>query len=288
MRVALGKYLITAGRMRQMIERLNGNVRGYIEGLNLPARRWGASWTQWLPSNMNDVARRLGPIAQEDESGFGTITGARGCQVSVNGCRPYWFNAGGIIAANETGKYPHDILDQKVLNCVMPAVAAAFCIWDGGELADPDDLDFAWNNGPVNANGTVVNTRKWPWGETPDPPTSRGGADAACVASNCNRFLVHQWNYNYPSYVAGDSSSIIPAPGRRPAGAGPFGHLDLAGSGYQYAKRTPLTNTNSTLHNVSSGSFEGHAPTAYLSIGGTEINRRYWGYTAGRCSYPVP
>ena len=233
-KVALGKFKVTAGRMRQMMERLNGNVRKFIEDLDLPANRWNADWNQWLPRNRTEVAQRLGPYAFPDEWEYGKDTAARGCQVSGGG-RPYWFNqgdGGGLIAANEVGQYPHDVLDQKVMTCLMPAVAAAFCIWDGGELADPDDLDYAWN-GASSATGTVPNTRKWPWGASPEPPTSRYGAEAACVASNCNQFLVHQWNYNYPAYRAPDATSIIPAPGRRPMGAGPFGHMDLAGARFE-------------------------------------------------------
>ena len=227
-KVAMGIYKTTAGRMREFITRVNGDVKGYIASLNLPANRWNAAaWSPWLPSNLDEVVLRMGPNASPDEAYYGTETAARGCQVSVGGGRAYWFNQGdgegvGAIPDNEVGKYSHDILDQKVVACLMPMVAAAFCIWDGGELTDPDDLDMAWNDS-ATAAGVVNNARKYPWGDLPLPPTARGGTDAACVGSNCNAYIVHMWNYLYPDYRAPDSTSIIPAPGRRPLGAGPEG-----------------------------------------------------------------
>ncbi len=288
-KVALGKYKITAGRMREFIERVNGNVKGYIGGLDLPANRWNAAeWDPWLPENPNDVAKRFGPNAITDEWQYGTISGARGCQVSVGGGRAYWFDAGdgegeGAVPANEVGMYSHDVLDQKVMSCLMPAVAAAFCIWDGGELADPDDLRMAWNDS-ATAAGVVNNARKYPWGDLPLPPTTRGGNEPACRDSNCNAYLVHMWNYLYPEYRAPDSTAIIPAPGRRALGAGPLGHMDLAGAGFEYVKKSPAAGT-STLHTFNNGSFEGHVPAQYGSYGGATLNRRYYAFTAGRCAY---
>lgn len=290
-KVALAKYKTTAGRMREFITRVNGDVKGYIAGLNLPANRWNtAAWSPWLPSNMDEVALRFGPNASPDEAYFGTITGARGCQVSVGGGRAYWFSQGdgvgaGAVPDNELGKYSHDILDQKVMSCLMPSVAAAFCIWDGGELADPDDIKMAWNDSATVA-GVVTNTREYPWGNFPLPPTNRGGTTAECTNSNCNAYIVHQWNYLYPDYKAPDSTAIIPAPGRRPLGAGPKGHMDLAGAGFEYAKRTPASG-NGSLHTFNNGSFEGHVPTKFGGFGNAELSRRYYAFTAGRCAYPA-
>ena len=280
----LGKYKITAGRVRQMVERENGNVRGYIDSLGLPAVRWNPAWSTWLPRNLNEVVDRLGPNQMGDE------VAPTGCQVSVNGGRPYWFNAfdgvgAGAVPAAEAGKYSHDILDQKVINCIMPALAAAFCIWDGGDLADPDDIRFAWN-GTATAAGVVTDTRKYPWGDAPALPTSTGGKEQACVDSNCNSYVVHRNNYNYPMYEKPDNTLLIPAPGRRPAGAGPFGHMDLAGAGFEQTKQR-LAAVLGTFNN---GSFEGHIPAAYgkMYANSAALNRRYWGFAAGRCSYPVP
>ena len=111
----------------------------------------------------------------------------------------------------------------------------AFCIWDGGHLATDAELAAAWGAGPL------------PWsGQAPlvlvDQATQLPtGLDA--LGRNASAYVAHEFGthefvapftYNYDPYGLGADSSVhIPAPGRFPLGAGPYGHMDLAGATYE-------------------------------------------------------
>jgi len=76
----------------------------------------------------------------------------------------------------------------------------------------------------------------------------------------------------YPAnYVAPDSTYNIGAPGRRFLGAGPFGHFDVAGNVFEFARDGRMN----------SGSWENHAPSNGPG-GGNELWRRYYAFD-GRC-----
>ena len=49
------KYLVTAGRMRAFIERTNGDVKSFVQGLG-----WTAAWKQLVPGNMAEADAMLG------------------------------------------------------------------------------------------------------------------------------------------------------------------------------------------------------------------------------------
>ncbi|MDX2053843.1 MAG: formylglycine-generating enzyme family protein [Polyangiaceae bacterium] len=98
---------------------------------------------------------------------------------------------------------------NKPINLVTWYEAQAFCIWDGGRL--PTEAEWAY----ASTGGTA---RAYPWGET-DP-----GASAVLAVHNC-----------YYGSLGGSCSSSYSADNIAPvgsaqAGAGPWGHLDLAGN----------------------------------------------------------
>ncbi len=100
--------------------------------------------------------------------------------------------------------------DAMPMNCVNWYVALAFCIWDGGRLPTEAEWEEAAAGGAVDS--------RFPWGNgDPDPAThavmsclAAGAADAGCHPTD-----------------------LLPV-GSRPAGAGRWGHRDLAGSVWEW------------------------------------------------------
>lgn len=91
--------------------------------------------------------------------------------------------------------------DDKPANHIDYYTALAFCWWDGGRLPTAHEWEYAARGG--------AEQRVWPWGNTAPDDTrmvANCGGDASCTVAD-----------------------ILPV-GSRPAGAGRWGQLDLAGS----------------------------------------------------------
>ena len=98
--------------------------------------------------------------------------------------------------------------EQKPINCVTWYEAFAFCAWDGGFL--PSELE--WHLAATGAD----EARKYPWqGDNLDTEHALYGACGNGVSTAC------------------DQSSILEV-GSKPAGAGRWGQLDLAGSMWEW------------------------------------------------------
>lgn len=190
----LDKYLITAGRMRAMVDALGGNVRGFIE--SSPPADWDPSWTESLPVIRADVDFQLGPWSY-----------GQGCHLRYGGARTYdtdtLFTYGN--GSTDRSTIPRSVLDEKALNCLPEPLAAALCAYDGKKLATVAVLDEARKAGGA-----------WPWGA--DAPTATR--------------IVHDFGTG-PSYThpAGGTelSAHVAAPGRMPTGNTTAGHADLVG-----------------------------------------------------------
>ncbi len=87
------------------------------------------------------------------------------------------------------------------INCVNWYEAFAFCIWDGGRLATEAEWEMAAAGGSDN--------RLYPWGQTAPDVT-----------------LANYYDSDYSPFIA---------VGSHPAGAGRWGHYDLAGSMWEWA-----------------------------------------------------
>jgi hypothetical protein len=184
--VFVDKYEVTAGRVRAFIESLaaaNGgepNIKAWVAA-NEPAI-WDPSWNLFMssgtqadnvvvprqPSNPAEAApwnRNVGtnflfgaPLyVYVHGHNCGNLAGSYGYptfwypDAIMTGrgevARATGFNgAGGMIPAQEA-------LDVKSMTCIPAAVLAAFCHWDGGQLATDEVLDFI-----TNAPGTLGST----------------------------------------------------------------------------------------------------------------------------------
>lgn len=100
------------------------------------------------------------------------------------------------------------VYEKMPMNCVTWYIAFAFCIWDGGRLPSEAEWEDAASSG----------AKEWrfPWGSTdPDPATD---AVMNCLGDG----------------TSGCSPTDILPVGSRPAGANTWGHLDLAGSMWEW------------------------------------------------------
>ncbi len=132
-------------------------------------------------------------------------------QDSSYGVSTYWFDEKIIIVPGSThGKYfTKDQLDEKTLNCTPNALFAAFCAWDGGQLATAEVMDLISNNtvSPVYDGG-------YPNGKYLPGQSQCGnglisysdGGPSAC------------YSYFYPNDMGNtwDGSSRVAPPGRIP------------------------------------------------------------------------
>lgn len=190
---SMDKYLITAGRMRAFLEAVDWNPKAWITA-NKPAW-WVDAFTAMLPEDKPGVL--LGTLADN----------ASGCYAVTRGAPALWFTPAELAGTGDGPRaYTKDEMDTKVMNCFHAPLFHALCAFDGKRMPSREDWLYAWQAG--NA------AKKYPWGD---------GDFGAHAAQNFN-----YWWPNQPG-ANGDWGGYLPAPGRFPQGAGPFGHMDLGG-----------------------------------------------------------
>ena len=195
------------------------------------------------------------------------IPGAGGCDIAATGAPTYWQNDNSSVPVAAHHEYSREHEDEKLMNCATAALFRAFCLWDGGDLADAADLDTAWGNA------------RWPWGATPNTPPRQPP-----LYTYDPRYV---WGYNYgwpgDAPVGTDYSFYVPAPGRRSAGNGPHGHADVAGAAHEW---TLLGDGSPAMYR--NGSWEKHPMTKGA---GNQDSQRIWHrryYAIGaRCVRPA-
>ncbi len=155
----LDKYEITAGRMRTFVTAVGPNVRAWVaayvaanpgsqlDGLLSLAPVVGNLYPSTRSGPLNIVAH-LGAIDIDNYDGI------RGCSnwydvanpASGNfGAGTYWQPDADLAQYGIPPRtIPRTTLDAKPLTCVTPLMLAAFCAWDGGELARHADYMDAW------------------------------------------------------------------------------------------------------------------------------------------------
>jgi len=255
----LDKYLVTAGRMRQFFDRLGGDVKTFVTGND----KFPADWVDRMPSNMAEALANVGPVPLTWDWADGTGIQARGCQVANGGARTYYQ---ADITPTEKNYYPQDALDEKAAQCMNLPLLLAFCLWDNKDLPTNAEITYAWKS---------TDNRTYPWGASPAYPTQQ---------FEQSDYIVHRKGYMFPGYTAPDSTYNIAAPGRKPLGAGPFGHMDLAGNVFEYARSVNASGVT-TPQRFNSGSWENHVPSGSGgTISAAEVWRRYYAF-GGRCGH---
>ncbi len=233
----IDKYMVTAGRMRAFVERFDGNIRGFIDGL--PAGRWNESWNDddAIPTDMASADVVLGPSMK------------KACTQGDNTGHTYWTPK----TEDDYSDFDREVLDEKALNCVPWVMLQALCAFDGGHLATLDELKAAFTNG---------GTTRYPWGDDdlesvsrPDPQgrlNLEGGFATAPLPATYRKNGSGQ-----PAEV----SFLIAPPGRFPKGNNQAGIADSAGNLLEFVGDRPR-------QFVWKADFEHHAANAASFNGG--------------------
>lgn len=231
----IDKYLVTAGRMRAFLARLNGKVRDFAAAL--PAGKWDQAYTDELPNSMD------GTPGDGDNANtqLGPYFGKRSCATDNYNGHTFWTPAEYAAVGDPKQDFSKDVLDAKALNCVPWWLLSALCAFDGGHLIKEAELRAAYTN-----NGTTTH----PW-----------GARGAYVTNDQTDYAVQFYDYWTPNpppdaRTAGedflDITYYIAPPGRRPAGYNLTGHADLVGDLLEWVG-------DSDRQFVWKGSFERHS-----------------------------
>jgi hypothetical protein len=241
-KVYLDKYEITAGRIRAFIEDITTksggkpNVKAWVAANTPPI--WNAAWNMFLPSDVeadtivvphnpsnNTEAqpwnRNTGTnfqfngqlfvyvhghncINTKDAYGFPTfwlppdVMAKNSSAVGPGLARPDGFDGNG------TKFLAKDWLDVKSAGCVTNAMFAAFCHWDGGQLATDEVLDFVTNTPASLGNNAGCGTRCAPLASV------NATSDSGTLGSPAFYFFP----YFADPYPTQEGASRIAAPGR--------------------------------------------------------------------------
>ncbi len=158
----LDKYEITAGRYRSFITSIGptANVRKWVQtyiAANPTSQLATMIASYPVLANLYPAAARFDNLSLTahlslDIDNYG---GVRGC-ANYNGsysANTYWLDYDPLDFGLPKRPLARSFSDEKSLNCQMPIMLAAFCAWDGAEMAKYDDYLDVW-------------TQAYPWGAT--------------------------------------------------------------------------------------------------------------------------
>lgn len=234
----IGKYMVTAGRMRAFIGKVNGDVASFVK--TLPDGKWDASWpTDALPSDVDSANAALGP-ENKKACEQGSFTG-----------HTYWTPK----TDDDFSDFDQATLDEKALNCVPWELMQALCAFDGGHIATVAELKSAFTNGGAT---------RYPWGDenlpsldAPDPQDRLNLEGAFNTDPLPANFRPRDDGSGFPAEI----SFLIAPPGRFPNGDNQVGIADSAGNLLEWAGDRPR-------QFIWKGDFEDHAKDAATFDGG--------------------
>ena len=156
-----------------------------------------------------------------------------GNDASSYGYATYWFDKATVTAysGGTNGKYfRKEELDEKSLTCVPFGLLAAFCAWDGGQLASAEVIDNITGNTVSSVYSSGAQNGKLAVGQSNCGPGGNSFISYADGGTPCYPYFYPNDNGN--TY---DGSSRIAPPGRMPAdiiskNAGDEPWMDLIGN----------------------------------------------------------
>jgi formylglycine-generating enzyme required for sulfatase activity len=233
----IGKYMVTAGRMRTFVEHFKGDIAGYVK--SLPADKWKSEWNIYLiPTDVDSANTAFGP------------SGKKACEQGGFTGHTYWTPK----TDDDFSDFSQDVLDEKALNCVPWELMQALCIWDGGHLATVAELKAAFTN-----SGST----KFPWGN--DDISSVTAPDDQNRLNIEGAFETDPLPKDFRARDDGkpeEISFIIAPPGRFPNGNNKAGIADSAGNLLEWAGDQPR-------QFIWKADFEEHAKDAHDLMGGS-------------------
>jgi hypothetical protein len=157
----LDKYEITAGRFRTFLTKVGPNVRAWVQ--TYIAANGASQLAQMIAgfpvlANLYPAADRFDNLSLTSHMALDidNYNGIRGC-ANYDGsysANTYWMdNTHYADFGLPPRSLARTVSDEKSMNCAMPIMFAAFCAWDGGEMAKYDDYLDVW-------------TQAYPWGPT--------------------------------------------------------------------------------------------------------------------------
>jgi hypothetical protein len=184
----LDKYEITSGRMRSFLNDKGPDIRTWVANFikaNPTSQLAGLVASFPVIGDLYPAADRFDNLSLTAQMShdIDNYDGIRGCYNGAGdyAANTYWMDATHLadfgIPARSLDRL---VSDEKPLNCAMPIMFAAFCAWDGGELATMADFNDAWG------------TDAFPWGPTGVRPNynwcngdlGNGGFQCQCNGTN--------------------------------------------------------------------------------------------------------
>lgn len=297
----LDKYEISTGRYRTFINKAGPNIKGWVQSYV------AAHPTSALAAMVNTYPTLLQIYPDHDRGDALSLTahlsqdidnyaGIRGCSNKAGSysANTYWQDAAHLSDYNVIRSLPREQSDEKSMNCAMPIMYAAFCAWDGGELALMDDYYDVWptsqaypwgpNNlctvagtdgrGPYMNPGNIMPCGAYNWCNGTD---NNGGFH--CQNLSLATDGVHGVFYEWPRGTdrSKDNEPLIGAPGRFPmdstlAKSGGESWKDIFANLAEYTGN--LTNANGAFCDFSASTQPGKTPctNAQHGFSGSQYN----------------
>ncbi len=223
--IRMGKYEVTAGRMRQFITAVGPNIRGWVAGEIAAGTPIGNRLALQIPANVLDLlpasAAPNQPLNLIVQLGAGVMdkrnpSMRQGCYNGPNsyGHSTYWQPVATLRSlfgmSFPARRFTQAQYDEKPMNCSPYWMYAAFCAWDGGRLPTRAEFGQVWGPGA------------YPWGATRYPTDGVTNYETTVNWGNSipGDTPPPVLFYHYPAYAgtgnAADSTGYIAGPGRFP------------------------------------------------------------------------